>query len=69
MSVVHLNCMLLFQQGGYASMKFYILRSDGAYISFEGMSQDVIISMLTEQGLSCTFIDQATFNTAAQNKF
>lgn len=46
----------------------YIRRSDGAYASFEGMSADQITTMLSEQGLSCTFIDEATFNSAVQEK-
>lgn len=43
---------------------FYTLRSDGAYVSFDGMTQDQITSMLQSQGLSCTFIDEATYQTA-----
>jgi hypothetical protein len=42
----------------------YILRSDGPYVSFEGQTQDQITAMLTEQGLTCTFIDQATYQAA-----
>lgn len=42
----------------------YILRSDGAYCSFQGMTQDQITTMLTAQSLTCTFIDQATYTTA-----
>lgn len=47
-------------------MTIYILRSDGAYVSFIGMSQDQITTMLTAQGLTCTFIDENTYNTAIQ---
>jgi len=45
---------------------FYIQRSDGAYVSFEGMTQDQITTMLAEQGLSATFItaDQYAAATA-----
>jgi len=42
----------------------YLLRSDGAYASFNGMSQDAITTMLAQQGLTCTFIDEVTYQTA-----
>lgn len=45
-------------------MKYFILRSDGVYVSFEGMSQEVITDMLSKQGLSCEFIDETTYLTA-----
>ena len=45
-------------------MKSYAQRSDGAYVSFTGMSREVINAMLSEQGLSCTFIDEAAYNAA-----
>jgi hypothetical protein len=42
----------------------YILRSDGAYCSFDGMTLDQVTTMLTAQGLSFNVIDQATWQTA-----
>jgi len=42
-------------------MKYFIIRSDGAYISFDGMVQQDIVNMLQEQGLTCTFIDEVTY--------
>lgn len=45
-------------------MKLYILRSDGAYVSFEGMTQEDITVMLDQQGFSCNFIDNETYSTA-----
>jgi hypothetical protein len=44
----------------------YILRSDGVYLSFFGMTQAQITTMLTDQGLSCTFIDEATYQVAIE---
>jgi hypothetical protein len=42
----------------------YIRRSDGAYVTFEGMTEDKIEWMLGEQNLQCEFIDEATYNAA-----
>jgi hypothetical protein len=39
----------------------YYLRSDGAYCTNTGMTQDQITSMLIVQGLTCSFIDQVTY--------
>jgi hypothetical protein len=39
----------------------YILRSDGAYIGFTGMTFSDIQTMLTAQSLTATEIDAATF--------
>lgn len=50
-------------------MKFFILRSDGAYVAYEGMTQDQITAMLAEQTMTCTFIDEAAYQAAvAVNK-
>lgn len=45
-------------------MDYYILRSDGAYCSYGGMTQSQITTMLSAQGLTCTFISQASFKAA-----
>jgi len=42
--------------------KFFILRSDGAYVSFEGMHQQEIIDMLAAQDMTCTFISENAYN-------
>jgi hypothetical protein len=49
-------------------MVIYICRSDGAYAKFEGMTQQAITDMLSEQGLSCTFIDQPTYEANSQRR-
>lgn len=36
-------------------------RVNGALIGYEGMSQETIVNMLTEQGLVPEFIDEATY--------
>jgi hypothetical protein len=36
-------------------------RIDSRLISYEGMSEETIITMLTEQGLVPEFIDEATY--------
>jgi hypothetical protein len=41
-------------------MKFFV-RVDGRLISYQGMSEETIIAMLTEQGLVAEFIDEATY--------
>ena len=41
----------------------YVLRSDGVYATFFGMTQEQITIMLSIQGLTCTFIDQITYQT------
>jgi hypothetical protein len=43
---------------------FYCLRSDGAYVSFEGMDQATITAMLAQQGLTCQWITQDEFTAA-----
>jgi hypothetical protein len=40
----------------------YTLRSDGAYVTYEGMTQEQITDMLSAQGLTCTFIDKETYD-------
>ncbi len=42
----------------------YAHRSDGVYVTYEGMTEDQVTAMLTDQGLTCTFIDQATYDQA-----
>lgn len=44
----------------------FILRSDGAYVSFDGMTQAAITAMLAPQGLTCTFIDAAAYTEATK---
>lgn len=34
----------------------YTMRSDGAAVTFDGMTQDQVVAMLADQGLTCTFI-------------
>jgi hypothetical protein len=46
------------------TLMLYIRRSDGAYVSFEGMAQDKIEWMLGEQNLQCEFIDKETYDAA-----
>ena len=41
-------------------MKFFV-RVDGRLISYQGMSKETTIAMLTEQGLVAEFIDEATY--------
>ena len=36
-------------------------RLNGGLVSYEGMSQETIVNMLTEQGLVAEFIDEATY--------
>lgn len=43
---------------------FYCLRSDGAYIKYEGMEQKVIDSMLIQQKQTCTYIDESTYEVS-----
>ena len=42
----------------------YALRSDGAYVSYDGMSQDTITAMLAQQGLACQWISEEEYNFA-----
>jgi hypothetical protein len=49
-------------------MRYYILRSDGCYVAFEGMFQETIISMLQTQGLTCQFIFEEEFNEIIRQK-
>jgi len=42
-------------------MKYFMIRSDGAYVYIEGMSEEDIISMLAIQSLTCEFITEETF--------
>ncbi len=46
----------------------YCLRSDGAYISFTGMDQPSIDSMLTAQVQSCQYISQASYTAGVLTK-
>ena len=41
-------------------MRFFA-RINGALVSYNGMSQETIIAMLSEQGLVPEFIDEATY--------
>ena len=41
-------------------MKFFA-RLNGGLVSYEGMSQETIITMLAERGLVPEFIDEATY--------
>jgi hypothetical protein len=41
-------------------MKFFA-RLNGGYAAWQGMSQETIVNMLTEQGLVPEFIDEATY--------
>ena len=41
-------------------MKFFA-RLNGGYAAWQGMSQETIVAMLTEQGLVAEFIDEATY--------
>lgn len=36
-------------------------RIDGKLVSYEGMSQECIVTMLSEQGLTPEFIDEETY--------
>lgn len=36
-------------------------RLKGGLVSYEGMTEETIVTMLTEQGLVCEFIDEATY--------
>ena len=46
----------------------YCLRSDGVYLTFQGMSQGDVDSMLSQQGLSCQYISADTYNTDIANQ-
>lgn len=41
-------------------MKSFV-RFDGRLVSYEGMTEEAIVAMLTEQGLVPEFIDDATY--------
>jgi hypothetical protein len=45
-------------------MKFWTQRSDGAYVSYEGMEQSVIDSMLAAQGLTATYMTESEWQAA-----
>ena len=45
-------------------LKFWTLRSDGAYVSYEGMEQSVIDAMLTAQGLTATYMTESAWNAS-----
>jgi len=43
----------------------YFAKIDGArFVSFEGMTQEEIIAMLTEQNLAHEFVDEQTYQEA-----
>lgn len=42
----------------------YIQRSDGAYVSYDGMTQAGVVAMLAAQGLTCSVISKVDFMTA-----
>ena len=39
----------------------YFARLNGGLVSYEGMSEETIVAMLTDQGLVPEFIDEATY--------
>ena len=39
----------------------YFAKLNGGLVSYEGMTKETIITMLTEQGLVPEFIDEATY--------
>lgn len=43
-------------------MRYFTVRSDGAYVSFDGMAQETIVSMLEAQSLTCEFITEEAYN-------
>jgi len=43
-------------------------RIDGKLVSYEGMSQETIATMLAEQGLTPEFIDEETYNAELKIK-
>jgi hypothetical protein len=47
-------------------MKYFVRRSDGAYVSFEGVAQQQIIDLLAAQGMTCEFMTEDAFNTAVE---
>lgn len=42
-------------------MRYFVQRSDGRYLVFEGMNQETITTMLAEQGFGAEFITEAAF--------
>jgi hypothetical protein len=44
--------------------KFWAQRSDGAYVTYEGMEQSVIDAMLSEQGLTATYMTESEWKAA-----
>jgi len=44
----------------------YAHRSDGSYASYNGMTHNAVVAMLAGQGLSCTFIDEETYQVAIE---
>jgi len=44
-------------------MKSFV-RFDGRLVSYEGMSQETIVAMLTEQGLVPEFVDESIYLSA-----
>ena len=39
----------------------YFAKINGGLVSYEGMTEETILTMLTEQGLVPEFIDEATY--------
>jgi hypothetical protein len=45
-------------------LKFWVQRSDGVYANYEGMEQSVIDSMLSEQGMTATYMTESEWLAA-----
>jgi hypothetical protein len=46
----------------------YFSRVNGSLVRYEGMSQETIIAMLNDRGLTAEFIDEATYNEEVANR-
>lgn len=47
-------------------MRFFILRADGAYVSFEGMTIEQITASLAGMGMTGVEISEAEYTAATQ---
>lgn len=47
-------------------MKLFGQRNDGALVTYEGMDQSTVESMLALQQLTITWMDETTFNSLFQ---
>ena len=49
-------------------MKLFVRRSDGALVTFEGMTEEEVLDMLAAQDMTCEFLDEATYSALASQE-